>query len=89
MSKAAMIDVIAHAGDLNKKQAEVVLISIANVLAHELKSNDKFDFPGIGAFKVTVSAARKGRNPATGDEIDIPAARRIKFKPCKSLKDYV
>jgi DNA-binding protein HU-beta len=88
MSKAALIEVVKSVG-ITKQQSESVLTAVNEVISHELRANGKFEWYGLGTFSVLETAARKGRNPQTGEEIDIAAGRRIKFKPCKSLKDYV
>jgi DNA-binding protein HU-beta len=88
MSKAALIEVIKSVG-ITKQQAESVLTAVNEFISYELATNGKCEFHGLGTFKVLETAARKGRNPQTGEEIDIAAGKRVKFKPAKALKDVV
>ena len=66
-----------------------VLNSLASVAEKELRQGQDFPLPGIGKLCVVHSGARKGRNPQTGEEITIPAGKKVKFAPYKSLKEAV
>ncbi len=61
--------------------------SLSSIIAYYLSEGEDVSLPGIGKFTVKETAARKGRNPATGEAIEIPAGRKVVFKPSKSLKD--
>jgi DNA-binding protein HU-beta len=74
---------------MSKADAENVLQIFRHTLEMELPEAGKIILQGIGTFEVVEKAARKGRNPATGQEIDIPAKKAIKFKPAKELADKV
>ena len=90
MTKAELVDKIhAKAGLSTKAQAEGALDATIAVLADALAAGDSVTFTGFGSFKVTERAPRKGRNPRTGEAIDIPAGKVVKFTPGKMLKDSV
>ena len=90
MTKAELVDVIRKkAGLETKAQTERFLDATVASLIEALKNGESVSFTGFGSFKVVQRAARKGRNPRTGDEIDIPASKAIKFTVGKQLKDSV
>ncbi len=61
--------------------------SLSSVIAYYLSEGEDVSLPGLGKFTVKNTTARKGRNPATGEAIEIPAGRKVVFKPSKNLKD--
>ena len=73
----------------NLKDAEKALKAFTDVVSDELKKDGKVQLVGFGTFEVRHRAARKGRNPQTGDEIEIPASEVPAFKPGKALKEAV
>lgn len=87
MNKSQLIDKIAAEADISKKAAGLMLDAFTNAVAQALKDGDEVTLAGFGSFKISVRAARKGRNPQTGETIDIQASRSPSFKPAKSLKD--
>ncbi|MDR2801537.1 MAG: HU family DNA-binding protein [Desulfovibrio sp.] len=90
MTKAELVQKIhARAGLATKTQAESALDALVGILTEAMKAGDPVTFTGFGSFKVAKRAARKGRNPRTGKEIDIPAGRAVKFTAGKSLKEAV
>ncbi len=90
MTKAELVQQIhAKSGLPTKAQAEAALDALIDTLTDAMKSGDAVTFTGFGSFKVTERAARKGRNPRTGKEIDIPAGKAVKFTPGKALKEVV
>lgn len=89
MTKEELIAKAAQDAGISKIQATSALKSILASIEKALKKGDKVSLVGFGTFSVTKRAARKGRNPATGQEIKIPAANIPKFKPGKKLKDAV
>ncbi len=90
MTKAELVQKIhAKAGLATKAQTETALDAIIAALTDALKSGESVTFTGFGSFKVTNRAARKGRNPRTGTEINIPASKAVKFTPGKMLKEAV
>ena len=90
MTKAELVDVIRkNAGIDTKAQTERFLDATIASLIEALKKGDSVSFTGFGSFKVVQRAARKGRNPRTGKEINIPASTAVKFTVGKQLKDSV
>jgi DNA-binding protein HU-beta len=72
-----------------KKEAEAVVDSVFGAIAKALKEGDRVNLAGFGTFSVVDRPSRKGRNPKTGEEIDIAAKKVPKFNPGKGLKDAV
>lgn len=89
MNKAQLIDAIAGDSGLSKADSKKALDSFISVTGNTLKSGDKIALVGFGSFGVEKRAARKGRNPRTGKEIDIPAKNVVKFKVGADLADSV
>jgi DNA-binding protein HU-beta len=80
---------LAEGHDLPKKVAEAVLADLVSVATTHLKKGDKVRLTGLGILQVRAREARTGRNPATGESIEIAASRKIAFRPAKELKDTV
>jgi len=89
MTKEELVAKAAQDAGVSKTQAANVLKSILNSIESALAKGDKVSLVGFGTFSVAKRAARTGRNPATGQTIQIPAANVPKFKPGKKLKDAV
>lgn len=89
MNHNDLISTIASATGVTKTDTDKVLKQLSATVAAELKASQVMHLHGIGSFNLVATAARKGRNPATGAEIDIPAGHRIKLKAAKALKDAV
>jgi len=89
MNKSQLIDVIAEKSDLSKAAAGRALDAFIEGVTTSLKSGDEVALVGFGTFKVSERAARTGRNPQTGETIQIAAAKVPGFKAGKSLKDAV
>jgi DNA-binding protein HU-beta len=89
VNKTEMIDAIAAAADLPKAAAGRALDAVIDSIAQSLKKNEQVTLVGFGTFVVKERAARTGRNPKTGEAIEIKAARLPGFKPGKALKDAV
>lgn len=92
MNQAELIDAIAADptnSSVSKSSIKWVLDSTAAIAKSALKSGDEVTLPGIGKLSVKIRAARKGRNPATGADIDIPARNVPHFSAAKYLKDAV
>jgi DNA-binding protein HU-beta len=87
MTKADLIEAMAGKIDLPKATAERAVNLIFDDIIAALKSNDKVNISGFGTFTVSERKARQGRNPKTGETIEIQASRSAKFKPGKVLKD--
>ena len=89
MNKAELISVMAEKSGLTKKDSEKALNSFIEAVEEALVKGEKVQLVGFGTFEVRERSARKGRNPQTGEEIDIPAASVPAFKAGKALKDAV
>ena len=89
MNKTELIDAIASAADLPKASAGRALDAVLDSITESLKNSDPVSLVGFGTFTVKDRAARTGRNPQTGAEIQIAAARVPSFKAGKALKDAV
>lgn len=89
MNKSQLVDKIAQSADITKASAGRALDAIIDAVSDSLKSGDTVQLVGFGTFSVRERAARTGRNPQTGKEISIPAAKVPGFKAGKSLKDAV
>ncbi len=89
MHKTDLIKQIANDTGLSQKDAASALESFLSTATKALKKGDTITLIGFGTFKVTKTAARKGRNPQTGKEIQIPASKRVRFTAGKGLKEEV
>ncbi len=86
MNKGELADAIAAQTDLSKSNAQGVINAFVGAVTSALKSGDKVTLTGFGTFSTSRRAARKGRNPRTGEEIDVKAATVPKFKAGAGLK---
>jgi len=89
MNKTDLITKVAELTELSKKDATKAVDAVFEAIAGALEQGDKVQLVGFGNFEVRERQARKGRNPQTGEEIDIAASKIPAFKPGKSLKDQV
>ncbi|MFD0586896.1 HU family DNA-binding protein [Paenibacillus sp. GCM10027627] len=89
MNKTDLIAKVAELTELSKKDATKAVDAVFEAISDALQSGDKVQLVGFGNFEVRERQARKGRNPQTGEEIDIAASKMPAFKPGKSLKDLV
>ncbi len=89
MNKTELIAAIAEKTELSKKDAEKALKAFTDVVVEELQKGEKIQLVGFGTFEVSERAARTGRNPQTGEEMNIPASKNPKFKAGKAFKDVL
>ena len=89
MNKAQLIEAIAAKAGMTKADAKKAVDAFVGATAAALKKGDKVSLIGFGTFAVTKRAARKGRNPQTGKELNIPAKKVVKFKPGSELSKLV
>lgn len=89
MNKTELVAAMAENADLSKKDAEKALKAFIEVVTEELKKDEKVQLVGFGTFEVAQRAAREGRNPLTGEKMQIKASKAPKFKAGKALKDAV
>ncbi len=80
---------IAEAHELSKKQAETILTDLVERITKHLKEGERIRIVGLGILQVRKRAARVGRNPATGEQIQIKASKKVAFRAAKELKEAV
>jgi DNA-binding protein HU-beta len=88
-TKAELIQSVADRAGVNKKEAEAVLAAFFDHAAEQVKQGEKVGWPGFGAFSMTERAARKGRNPATGETIKIKRSRSLKLSTSAPMKAWL
>lgn len=86
MNKKDLVDLMADKAEVSRAQAEKALNAFLDGVKESLKEGEKVALVGFGSFSVSERAARKGRNPQTGAEIDIPASKAPKFTASKEFK---
>jgi DNA-binding protein HU-beta len=89
MNKSELIEAVADSADLSRTAAAKAVDAVLESVTKALKEGQQVALVGFGTFEVRERAARTGRNPRTGDTIEIKAARVPSFKPGKSLRDAV
>jgi len=89
VNKSEMIDMVAEAADISKAAAGRAVDAVFDGITGSLKGGDSVTLVGFGTFSISDRAARSGRNPRTGETIQIKASRMPKFKAGKALKDAV
>ncbi len=89
MNKAAFVQQIAEKSGLDRKQADKALEAVIATIAEALKAGDKVQIMGFGTFEVKERAAHTGRNPATGEAIEIAASKTPVFKAGKTLREML
>ena len=87
MNKKQLVAKISSTLNLSKADAERTFDSITNIILDALKNDDTVKIAGFGTYKVAKRKARVGRNPRTGESIQIAASQKVKFLPAKSLKE--
>ena len=89
MNKAELIAAVAAKADISQKEAGIVVAAVLDEIKDALKNGDKVQLVGFGSFEVREKAARTGKNPRTGETINIPASKAPAFKAGKAFKDYI
>ncbi|HXV26850.1 MAG TPA: HU family DNA-binding protein [Candidatus Paceibacterota bacterium] len=89
VKKTQLIQMVAEKTGLSKKDAGEYLESFVELLTNLLRKGEKINITGLGIFKVADRKAREGRNPRTGEVIQIPASKKLRFTPSKVLKEAV
>lgn len=89
MNKTDLINSVAEAAELSKKDATKAVEAVFESITDSLRKGEKVQLIGFGNFEVRERAARKGRNPQTGEEIEIAASKVPAFRPGKALKEAV
>lgn len=88
-NKAELVTKVSEKTQLTKKEAAIAVDAMIEAIQEDLAKGDKVQLIGFGTFEVRRRAARKGRNPQTGEDIEIPASLVPAFKPGKGLKDAI
>ena len=89
MTKADLIDEVSHLAELTRKDSEVIVETIFDSVVRSLRVGDKIAIRGFGSFRTRQRKPRTGRNPKTGEKVEVPAKKIPFFKPSKELKDLV
>ena len=89
MTKAELVEEVSRVSDLTKKHAEVIVDTVFKSIIDALHRGEKIELRGFGSFRLRKREPRKGRNPKTGDKVDVPAKRIPYFKPGKELKELI
>src|SRR6476660_5659743 len=89
MTKAELVEEVSRVSDLTKKHSEVIVDTVFESIIDALKRGEKIELRGFGSFRLRKREPRKGRNPKTGDKVDVPPKRVPYFKPGKGLKDLI
>jgi len=89
MTKADLVEEVAKVTELTRKDSEVIVDTLFESVIKALKTGDKLEVRGFGSFRVRQRNARVGRNPKTGEKVEVPAKRVPYFKPSKELKDLI
>lgn len=87
MKTSDLIDHVASEAALEKGAAKKAVEAVFAAIVEAAKKGEEANFPGFGKFKVKDSPARQGRNPATGETIEIAASKKLGFSPAKQVKD--
>jgi len=80
---------LAESHEMSKKQGEAILGDLVSLVTKHLKKGDRIRLAGLGVLQVRKRAARMGRNPATGEPIQIKASKKVAFRAAKELKESV
>jgi integration host factor subunit beta len=89
MTKADLIDEVSRLAELTRKDSEVIVETIFDSVVRSLRAGDKIEIRGFGSFRTRQRRPRVGRNPKTGERVEVPAKKIPFFKPSKELKDLV
>ena len=89
MTKADLIEEVSRLAEVTRKDSEVIVETIFDSIVRSLRVGDKIEIRGFGSFRTRQRKPRVGRNPKTGDRVEVPAKKIPFFKPSKELKDLV
>jgi integration host factor subunit beta len=89
MTKAELVEEVSRVSDLTKKHSEVIVDTVFRSIIDALQRGEKIELRGFGSFRLRRREPRKGRNPKTGDRVDVPPKRVPYFKPGKELKELI
>ena len=89
MNKSQLIAAVAEKSNMTKKDAEAAVNAVTETIVSALKDGEKVQLVGFGTFEVKTRGARTGRNPKTGESIEVPATKHPAFSASKALKDQM
>ncbi len=89
MTKADLIEEVSRLTELTRKDSEIIVETIFDGVVRSLRAGDKIEIRGFGSFRTRQRKPRVGRNPKTGDRVEVPAKKIPYFKPSKELKDII
>ena len=89
MTKAELVDEVARVVQLTKKQAETIVNIVFDSIVDSLRSGQKTELRGFGSFRLRSRKSRTGRNPKTGEKVEVPSKKIPYFKPGKELKELI
>lgn len=89
MTKADLVEEVVRVSNVSKKHAEIIVNTVFSSIINALQREDKIELRGFGSFRVRRRRSRQGRNPKTGDQVEVPEKRIPYFKPGKELKDLI
>ncbi|HVS01618.1 MAG TPA: integration host factor subunit beta [Thermoanaerobaculia bacterium] len=89
MTKAELVEEVSQKTGLPKKQAEVIVNTVFESIVDSLKTGEKIELRGFGSFRIRRRDSRVGRNPKTGERVEVPAKRIPYFKPGKELRELL
>src|ERR1700741_274585 len=89
MTKAELVDEVARVVQLTKKQAETIVNIVFDSIVDSLRSGQKIELRGFGSFRLRSRKSRTGRNPKTGEKVEVPSKKIPYFKPGKELKELI
>src|SRR5207247_8361662 len=89
MTKAELVDEVARVVQLTKKQAETIVNIVFDSIVDSLRAGQKIELRGFGSFRLRSRKSRTGRNPKTGEKVEVPSKKLPYFKPGKELKELI
>jgi integration host factor subunit beta len=89
MTKAELVDEVAKVVQLTKKQAETIVNIVFESIVDSLRAGQKIELRGFGSFRLRSRKSRTGRNPKTGEKVEVPSKKIPYFKPGKELKELI
>jgi integration host factor subunit beta len=89
MTKADLVEIVKTATQLEQKVTEEVIETVFDSLIAALRKGERIEIRGFGTFRTRDRRGRQGRNPRTGEKVEVPAKKILFFKPSKDLKDFV
>jgi len=89
MTKADLVEEVSRVSHLTKKHSETIVDTVFKSIVAALRDGEKIELRGFGSFRLRQRDSRKGRNPKTGDRVDVPPKQVPYFKPGKDLKELI